>query len=143
MRFIEDKNIQIYRQGGESGNQRACYSGHKRFHYLIYQAMRTPDGLIFHFLAQNLGDDMTLPFIGTAACTMYNINRFLFLTNSIDIHSDKTFLLRPWVQAPCSSTFEIPTEHIVDIVMSAVRVSMEHSYKYMKKMWSSQDFKRM
>lgn len=34
--FIDVKKIFMARLGGPNTNQKACYSGHKRSHYLIY-----------------------------------------------------------------------------------------------------------
>ena len=42
--------------------QRSTYSGHKRFHCLIYQTVTTPDGLMFYLYGPevDLRQDMTL-----------------------------------------------------------------------------------
>ena len=45
--FIDCKKIQLAHPGGHNSMQRACFSGHKRFHCLTYQSLATPDGLIF------------------------------------------------------------------------------------------------
>lgn len=45
--FIDSTKVQVSRTGGHGELQRACYSGEKRFDCLIYQAMTTPDGLVF------------------------------------------------------------------------------------------------
>eukprot|EP00171_Calliarthron_tuberculosum_P006634 IDg6634t1 len=45
--FIDCTKIRMSRPDGNYMNQQSCYSGHKRFHCLIYQTLTTPDGLIF------------------------------------------------------------------------------------------------
>jgi DDE superfamily endonuclease len=45
--FIDCTKIQMARPGGRGSNQRANYSGHKRFHCFSYQTITLPDGLIF------------------------------------------------------------------------------------------------
>lgn len=60
--FIDGTKIQMNRPSGGNHIQRACYSGHKRFHCLIYQTITTPDGIIFHMYGPEEGrrHDMTL-----------------------------------------------------------------------------------
>jgi hypothetical protein len=45
--FIDCTKIQMARPGGRGSNQRANYSGHKRFHCFSYQTITLPDGLLF------------------------------------------------------------------------------------------------
>ena len=60
--FIDCTKLQMSRLGGENALQRACYSGQKRFHCLIFQTVTTPDGLVFHIFGPEAGQchDMTL-----------------------------------------------------------------------------------
>ena len=60
--FIDCTKIRMTRLGGSNRNQRACYSGHKRFHCLVYQTISTSDGLIFSLYGPEEGrkHDMTL-----------------------------------------------------------------------------------
>ena len=46
--FMDGTKIHIARPVVMSTLQRACYSGHKRYHFLVYQTITTPDGLVFH-----------------------------------------------------------------------------------------------
>ena len=141
--FIECTKIEMCRPGGPGVNQRACYSGHKRFHCLIYQTITTPDGLIFHMYVPEAGRRHDL--------TLY---RESGMDNSLEqslhvqgqqyyIYGDPAYILRPWLQVAFSRAFATPEQQFLNKTMSAVRVSVEHSYKDMKQMWTSQDFKRM
>jgi nuclease HARBI1 len=53
--FIDCTKIQISRPGGPSANQRALFSGHKRYHCFSYQTITTPDGLVFHMYGPEEG----------------------------------------------------------------------------------------
>ena len=46
--FMDGTKIKMCRPGGERANQRANYSGHKRFHGLTYQTGTVPDDLIIN-----------------------------------------------------------------------------------------------
>ena len=60
--FIDSSKIQMSRPSGHSSLQRSCYSGHKRFHCLMYQTVTTPDGRILHLYGPEVGrpHDLTL-----------------------------------------------------------------------------------
>ena len=64
--FIDCSKIQMSRPGGDGEAQRACYSGHKRMHCLVYQTITTPDGLIFTFTDMRWDAVMILPYSATA-----------------------------------------------------------------------------
>lgn len=53
--FIYSTKIQMSRPSGPFAYQRSAYSGHNRFHCLIYQIITTPDGLIFHIYGPDVG----------------------------------------------------------------------------------------
>ena len=55
VRFIDCTKIQMNRPGGIGTLQRACYSGHKKFHRLVYQTVTTPDGLVFSMYGPEVG----------------------------------------------------------------------------------------
>lgn len=59
------------------------------------------------------------------------------------ICDDSAYILRPWLQVEFSRSFVTPDHHYVYKTMSSVRVSVEHSYKYLKQICSSQHFKIM
>lgn len=54
--FSDCTKIAMCRPGGRGSLQRTVYSGHKRFHCLIYQTITTPDGLLFYLMAPKWED---------------------------------------------------------------------------------------
>lgn len=96
--FIDCTKIQMCRPGGPEANQRTCYSGHKRFHCLIFQTVTTPGGLIFYLYG---------PLVGR----MHNIT--LYQISGLDdglgdglnvdgvrycVYGDAAYMIRPWLQ---------------------------------------------
>ena len=53
--FIDCTKIQMNRPGGSGTLQRARYSGHKKFHCLVYQTVTTLDGLVFSMYGPDVG----------------------------------------------------------------------------------------
>lgn len=141
--FIDCTKIEMSRPGGPGVNQRACYSGHKRFHCLIYQTITTPDGLIFHMHGPEMGRRHDLTLYRQSGMDNVLEQSLHVEGQQYYIYGDPAYILRPWLQVAFSRTFATPEQLLVNKTMSAVRVSVEHSYKDMKQMWSSQDFKRM
>lgn len=141
--FVDSTKIQMSRPGGPSANQRSCYSGHKRFHCLMYQTITTPDGIIFHMFGPEVGrrHDITLyrqSNLDAVLSSTMNINGRQFY-----LYGDPAYILRPWLQVGFSRTFATPAQLIHNAAMSAAREAVEWSYKDLKQMWSSQDYKRM
>jgi hypothetical protein len=143
--FIDCTKIQVSRLGGPSANQRALFSGHKRFHCFSYQSITTPDGLVFHMHGPEDGrrHDTTL-------YRKSEMNQHL--SQSLTIHGDPprqfciygdgAYILRPWLQVGFSPLSATPEQLLYNAEMSAVRVAVEWSYKDVKAMWTTQDFKR-
>jgi len=140
--FIDCTKIQMSRPGGVGANQRTCYSGHKRFHCLIYQTVTTPDGLMFYLYGPEVGrrHDMTL-------YRQSNLDSALQEGLSIDgkqycVYGDSAYLLRPWIQTAYSRVGATQAQQAYNKAMSAVREAVEWTYKDLKQIFSSQDFKR-
>lgn len=140
--FIDCTRIRMCRPGGHNSYQRAVYSGHKRVHCLIYQTVTTPDGLMFSLYGPMEGrrHDMTL-------LRESNWNEVLSQCLFIDgewfyIYGDAAYLLRPWMQRPYTRGVCSATEELFNKKMSEVRVCVEHNYKDLKQLWTSQDFPR-
>lgn len=134
--FIDCTKIRMMRPGGHNSVQRACYSGHKRFHCLSYQTLSRPDGLIFalHKPIEGSRHDLTLlrnsgwetvleGSLGTADRQYY-------------IYGDQAYLLRPWMMRPYIGNLSVQQE-ISNAQMSSIRVSVEHNYKDLKQFWVS------
>lgn len=52
------------------------------------------------------------------------------------------YLLRPWLQKQFSTAISSLEEEVLNNAMSAVRVSVDQSYKDLKKLWKSQYYVR-
>lgn len=140
--FIDCTRIRMCRPGGNNAVQRSVYSGHKRVHCLIYQSLTTPDGLMFSLFGPLEGrrHDMTL-------LRQSGWNEVLRDNLHIDgewfyIYGDSAYLLRLWMQRPFTRGTCSAEEGTVNTRMSEARVSVEHNYKDVKQLWSSQDFAR-
>ena len=63
--FIDGTKIKMARPIGYC-RQRSMYSGHERMHFLSYQTITTPDGLIFHL--HGPVEDSRMPFSYRESC---------------------------------------------------------------------------
>ena len=131
----------MLRPGGHSSYQRSCYSGHKRFHCLIHQTLISTDGLI---LAMNgpIGErrhDLTVlrksKWISALKSSLQFDNKQYY------IFGDGAYTLQPWLQRPSLGILD-DEKAAFNSQMSSVRVSVEHNYKDLKQLWTSQDFAR-
>lgn len=141
--FIDCTKIKMQRPGGSSQNQRCVYSGHKRFHCLIYQTMTTPDGLVFALYGPEEGRRHDLTLLRKSGWNERLQEALLIDGEYYYIYGDSAYMLRPWMQRPFQHGLCSAQEAIFNAAMSAVRVTVEHSYKDIKKYWTSQDFARM
>jgi nuclease HARBI1 len=131
--FIDCTKIAMARPGGRTSNQRAVYSGHKRFHCFSYQSITTPDGLLFNIYGPEDGrrHDMTL----------YNksgIDEELSVAILVDrkqfcIYGDAAYVLRPFLQVGFPTVNADPETSIYNAKMSSVRIAVEWTYKDIKK----------
>lgn len=141
--FIDCTKIEITIPGGPGFNKRACYSGHKRFHCLIYQTITTPDGLIFHLFGPEAGKLLDITLYRQSG--MYSILKqaLNIYGQQYFIYGDPVYFLRPWLQIGFYRSFSNPASLLHNKHTSAVRVSVEHSYNDLKQMCSSQDYKQI
>lgn len=142
MVFVDCTKIQMQRPGGPACNQRACYSGHKHFHCLIYQTVTTPDGLIFYLYGPEIRrrHDISLyrqsELDGSLEETQ-NING-----RQMYMYGDAAYILKPWLQVGFSRTFATAAQLSHNRVVRASHEAVEWSSKDLKQMWCMQDFKR-
>ena len=61
--------------------------------------------------------------------------------NQYFLHADAAYLLRVYLQVAFPRATGTPTQRVYGAVMSAVRDAVKWTYKDLKQMWSSQDFK--
>lgn len=140
--FIDCTRIEMARPGGRGVLQRSTYSGHKRIHCLIYQTITTPDGLMFYMHGPEVGrrHDMTLyreSGIGAVLEQALVIDGKQYC-----IYGDAAYMLRPWLQTAFPRVLATPQQVVYNTAMSAVREAVEWTYKDVKQMWTSQDFRR-
>lgn len=140
--FIDCTKIAMARPGGHGTLQRSTYSGHKRIHCLIYQTMTTPDGLMFYMYGPEVGrrHDMTLyreSRLGEVLEAVMVIDGKQFC-----LFGDAAYLLRPWLQTAFPRLNASVQDMLYNKAMSMVRVAVEWTYKDVKQIWTSQDFRR-
>ena len=58
------------------------------------------------------------------------------------LYADAACILRVYLQVAFPRASSTPTQRVYGALMSAVREAVEWTYKDLKQMWSSQDFKR-
>eukprot|EP00171_Calliarthron_tuberculosum_P007558 IDg7558t1 len=140
--FIDCTKIQMSRPGGSGAIQRSCFSGHKRFHCLVYQTVTTPDGLMFNLYGPEVGrrHDMTL-------YRESNLDAVLQEALLVDgrqycIFGDSAYVLKPWLQTAFPRVGSTSAQEAYNTAMSMVREAVEWTYKDLKQIWTSQDFKR-
>ena len=141
--FIDCTKIMMTRPGGSNRDQRACYSGHKRFHCLVYQTITTPDGLLFSLYGpeESRRHDMTLLHNSgiskaLSSCLLINGRQFY-------VYGDAGYILRVWMQTVFNyvGASKAETEYNKDMI--AVRVTVEWNYKDLKQLWCRNDFSRL
>ena len=140
--FIACTKIKMTRPGGHGGLQRSCYSGHKRFHCLIYHTVTTPDGLLFNLYGPKVGrrHDLTLLRQNRLQDSLQNclhINGRQFY-----IYGDAAYVLKPWLQVVfprAGASFE---RQIFNTRMSGVRIAVKWNYKDLKQLWMLNDSPR-
>ena len=140
--FLDCTKIQNSRPGGAAIIQRACYSGHKRFHCLIYQTITTPDGLMFYLYGPEVGrrHDMTLYKESNLEADLQE-NMIVDRTQYC-LYGDAAYIPREYLQVAFPRAGATDGQRVYGALMSAVREAVEWTYKDLKQMWSSQDFKR-
>lgn len=141
--FIDCTKIQMQRPGGANTNQRAVYSGHKRFHCLVYQTITTPDGLIFHMHGPQVGRRHDITLYRQSGLDDILENSLLIDGQQFYIYGDQAYMIRPWLQVAFSRAWASEQQIQFNTAMSSVRETVEWSYKDLKQMWSSQDYTRM
>lgn len=58
------------------------------------------------------------------------------------MYGDSAYLPRPWMQRPFVRELEKSFQLSFNTEMSALRVMVEHSYRDLKKLWTSMDYAR-
>lgn len=96
--FIDSTKIQICLSCGRGSLLLVTYSGHKYFHFLIYQTVTTSDGLMYYMYGPEVGrwHDMTLYQVSGLG----NVLEVVLAISDKQrcLYGDATYLLRPWLQ---------------------------------------------
>ena len=140
--FLDCTKIQNSRPGGAAINQRVCYSGHKRFHCLIYQTVTTPDGLMFYLYGPEVGRRHDMTLYRESGLDVSLQQNMVVDGKQYCLYADAACILRVYLQVAFPRASSTPTQRVYGALMSAVREAVEWTYKDLKQMWSSQDFKR-
>lgn len=140
--FIDCTKIQMSRPGGIGANQRTCYSGHKRFHCLIYQTVTTPDGLMFNLYGPEVGRRHDMTLFRESGLNDVLRDGLMIGGNQYCLYGDAAYVVRPWLQTAFNRVGATPEQSVYNARMSAVREAVEWTYKDVKQSFASQDFKR-
>lgn len=120
--FIDGTAIFIALPGG--GLQRACYSGHKRKHAVMFESVITPDGLIIHLFGpwEERRHDKTLyykPGLDSVLPDALHVG-----VEQYYLYRDAAYMVRSWLQAEfcslmtlvqedCNGTMKVPRAAVV------------------------------
>ena len=140
--FIDCMKIKMTRPGGHGSMQRSFYSGHKRMHCLIYQTVTTPDGLIFSFYGPEVGRRHDLTLLRESGLEERLQGCLNIGGRQYYLYGDAAYMMRPWMQVAFPRIWATVEQEIYNTRMSAVRVSVEWSYKDLKQLWSQNDYTR-
>ena len=140
--FIYCTKRKMARPSGNNSFQRSVYSGHKRIHCLIYQTITTPDGLMFALYGPEVGRRHDLTLYRESNWGEILEEYLLSDGEYYYIYGDSAYLLRPWMIRPFTRGVCSEQEAAFNTMMSEVRVSVEHNYKDVKQLWTSQDYLR-
>lgn len=139
--FIDGTRIEMERPGGPNENQRSCYSYKKR-HCLAYITMTTPDGLVFFANGPVEGRRNDLFLMATLGLDDALRDNLLIDYIQYYVYGDAIFQHRPYLQIAYDRTVATAMEQLFNTQNNRVRTSVEWSYKDVKQMFTSQDFKR-
>ena len=139
--FIDGTIIEMERPGGPNSNQRSCYSYKKR-HCIAYITMTTPDGLVYfaHGPVEGRRNDLfLLVTLGLDEALSQNL---LINDTQYYVYGEGIFPHRAYLQVAYDRTMATAIQNFFNTCNNRVRTSVEWSYKYVKQMFTSQDFKR-
>ena len=113
------------RPGGHLSLQRSCYSGLKHFHYVMYQTVTTPDGLIFRLYGTEVRRRHELTLLRES-----NLRDRLQVCLKINgrpvyIYGDAAYMIRPWLHVAYPRTGAPWDRQNFNTAISAVRVAVE------------------
>lgn len=131
--FFDGTNLYVSRPKGSV--QRATYSGHKR-NCIKFQALRTPDCLIFHLFGpvEGPGYDMTV-FRGSGI-EQKQSSTLLIEESQFCIYGDLAYVMRQYLIIGYRDTSLTEAEKEFNKKMSACPIGVEWTFKETKKFFS-------
>ena len=101
----------------------------------------TPDGLEFAFYGPVEGRRHDLTLFRSSGWNTVLQESLNTATRKFYIFGDQAYVLRLWLIKPFTGNIS-PEQAVFNAEMSSLRVAIEHNYKDLKQMWTSQDFAR-
>lgn len=141
--YIDVTKIHICRSGGHSSLQQAVYSGHKRIHCLLFCTVTSPDGLIFYCEGPVEGRRHDLFLLNFTGLDDDLRSGLLIDGTQYYVHGDSAYVnhVRAWILCGFPRAYETPFTAAFNRSKNRSRTSVEWSYKDLKQMFTSLDFK--
>lgn len=105
--------------------------------------MTAPDGLIFDMYGPEVGRRHEITLYRQSGMEKMFIDAMCINNPQFYFYGDSAYILRPWLQVEFDSTWANIEQLAFKSAMCSVREAIGMSYKDMKQMWTSQDYKRM
>jgi nuclease HARBI1 len=138
--FIDGTLVEIARRSGIQ--QRATYSGYKRSPGLKWQVIATPDGLLFHIFGPFEGRRHDMHLYAESGLDEILSEELLIDGFQHYIFGDSGYTLRPYLMTPFEGGNLTEDEALFNKWMSTARVSVEWTFKDVKKYFSHIAFPR-
>ena len=129
---IDCTKIQMTRPDGSAVLQLSVYSGHKRFHCLIYQTVTTPDGLLFYMYGPEMGRRHDMMLYRESGMDGILQSTFHIGGGQYCLYVDAAYIIRPWLQTACPRVEASAEQLWYNKGMSSVREAVEWTYKDIK-----------
>ena len=109
---------------------------------MIYKTITTPDGLMFYLYGPEVGRGHDMTLYRESGLDVSLQQNMVVDGKQYCLYADAAYILRVYLQVAFPRASATPTHRVYGALMSAVREAVEWTYKDLKQMWSSQDFKR-
>lgn len=120
--------------------QRSCYSGHRRFHFLVYRTITIHEGLIFHVPGPVEGG-RTGAYLYRAFKIYEHLSSQLHIEgHQYYLYSDRAYVFHPWMKSAYRYPPSTKAHAAFNKSMNTVRPSVKWKYKVLKQQLTSHDF---
>lgn len=113
-----------------------------KIHCPIYQTINIPDRFLFAIYGPEAVRRHYMTLYHNSGWNLFLQQKFFINGLQYKIFGYNAYFLRPWIQRPYLITQPSSIKAIFNKNMSSVRVLVEHNYRDIKKIWTSQDFAR-